>query len=194
MHISKQKLSKFWRLFQQACADNLPRTATTADKDAYRHRIIEEATGQPSLRDVNPSDFERLMQRLSAETDDHHARLYWHTCTERRYVYLIGAQLTQISCITGEGHPWQYAKGILKQAHWPDDFNDITADMQRSVFQMLDTHRRRLLRRAGWRGAKFSQPLNFNNRRTYYYDNGVLVYRDDIPIDSVHTQEVLCSR
>jgi len=190
MQLSKPKLSKFWRLFADAASENLPSNATTKDKDAYRHRLIQEVTGQPSLKNVTTCEFERLMQRLAAETENYDARVYWQTCQERKYVYLIGIMLSQISSITRDSHTWSYIKGVLRQAHWPEDWRDISADMDRSVFQMLDTHRRRLLRQAGWRGAIHGEPLNFCASRTYYLAaNNRLVYRDDLPVDAINDAE-----
>jgi hypothetical protein len=182
MILPKSYLAKFWPLFATACRENLPLDADKASKDIYRLKLIMEATGCASLRLVRRDQFERLMQRVAAETEDYDAQMHWSTCDERRYLHLIGAQLNQLGQITGNPCAWSYVRGVLAQAHWPDDWRDISADMMFDVFRMLDTHRRRLLRKHGWCGARSKQPLGFLAARYYFYEGASLLYRDDMPI------------
>lgn len=182
MLLSKAHTNKFWKLFQEACQESLPTGCDKATKDAWRKKLIFDSTGQTSLTRVRPGQqYERLMAATADMTDNWSERLYWSTCQERKYLHLIGACVTQIGQITQETHAWSYVKGVLKQANWPDDWQDVSSEMLHSVFMMLDTHRRRLLDRAGWAGAKHGQPLGFKPERTYIHTSTGLVYRDDLP-------------
>ncbi len=170
MKLSPAQTSKFWPLFAEACRENLPLGCDKETKDAFRRKLIFDSTGESSLTKVLPGrQFERLMSATAALTDNWQERVYWCTAKERKFVHLIGICTVQIGQIANEPHAWQYVKGVLNQAHWPSSWEDISADMLSSVFQMLDTHRRRLLDRAGWMGSEWGQPLKFHPDRTYFY-------------------------
>ncbi|MCK9185790.1 MAG: hypothetical protein M0P69_21620 [Bacteroidales bacterium] len=183
MLLSKAHTSKFWRLFQDACQESLPIGCDKEVKDAFRKKIIFDSTGQTSLTRVRPGQqYELLMAATAEMSDNYDARVYWSTCQERKFIHLIGACTTQIGQIAQEPHAWSYVKGVLQQAHWPDDWQDVSSEMLHSVFMMLDTHRRRLLQRTGWAGAKHDQPLGFKPERTYIHTPaGLIIYRDDLP-------------
>lgn len=194
MKLSKPQQAKFWKLFAEAVAENFPGGCDKSTKDAFRYKIIKESTDKDSLTIVGTGrDYERLMAATASMTENWEERLYWCMADERKYKHMIGVCLVQINHITGEQYAWDYVRGTLNQAHWPEDWQDISADMLHSVFKMLDTHRRRLLRRANWQGSRHDQPIGFNPQRTYYYHAGDLLYRDDLPVTAVGTttQEVL---
>lgn len=183
MKLSTPQLNKFWRLFQEALKESLPPGADKETRDAFRRKIIADSTGHNSLTKVRPGkDYELLMAATAAMTDNWESRLYWDTTLERKYIHLVGICLVQIGQISNETHAWDYVRGTLRQANWPDDWQDLSADMLSSVFMMLDTHRRRLLERAGWLGSKYGQPLKFDDTLTYVHTSSGLGYRDDAPI------------
>jgi len=130
------------------------------------------------------------MEATADLSEDWEAKLYWVTAQERKFLHLIGVCVVQIGQIANEPHAWQYVKGTLHQAHWPEDWMDVSSDMLHTVFQMLDTHRRRLLHRAEWQGSKFDQPLGFHPNRTYFYNaQQRLLHREDIPVTPVKPQK-----
>lgn len=183
MKLSKAQQYKFWPLFKEAVTENLPIGCDKATQDAFRYKLIFDSTGKDSLTHVAPGrEYERLMAATAEMTNNWEARLYWCTAMERKFKHIIGICVTQIGQITSEPHAWNYVKGVLNQAHWPDDWQDISADMLHDVFKMLDTHRRRLLKRANWQGAKHSQPLGFHPTYTYIHTSDGLLYRDDLPV------------
>lgn len=183
MKLSTPQLNKFWRLFQEAIKECLPPGADKEARDGFRRKLIADSTGHNSLTTVRPGkDYELLMAATAAMTDNWQERLYWDTTLERKFVYLIGVCVVQIGQIAQEPHAWNYVRGTLHQAQWPDDWQDLSSNMLASVFMMLDTHRRRLLDRAGWQGSKYGQPLGFNDLRSYVHTSSGLGYRDDTPV------------
>ncbi|MDA3923110.1 MAG: hypothetical protein PF904_00230 [Kiritimatiellae bacterium] len=183
MKLSKAQQYKFWSLFKEAVQEALPADASKAEIDAFRYKLIEDATGKTSLTLVSKcKEYDLLMAATAFCTENDQEKLYWCTTSERRFLHLIGTGLTQIGQIAKEPHAWDYVKGILHQAHWPDTWKDISDEMLHTVFKMLDTHRRRLLWKNGWRGSKHGQPLGFTITRTYFHTVSGLHYRDDLPI------------
>lgn len=191
MKLSTSQCNKFWRLFQEALKECLPPGADKAARDGFRRKIIFDSTGHDSLTKVRPGkDYELLMAATAALTDNWQERLYWDTALERKFVHLIGICVVQIGQIAQEPHSWNYVRGTLHQAHWPENWQDLSADMLSTVFQMLDTHRCRLLDRAGWMGAKHGQPLGFNELRSYIYTPSGLKYNDDISLAAAMPEAV----
>jgi hypothetical protein len=59
---------------------------------------------------------------------------------------------------------------------------DIPDGLLFATFEMMDTHRRRLLKRDhGWTGERNGQPLGFNPDRTYIRRGLMVDYYDPIP-------------
>ena len=102
-----------------------------------------------SINAVKPgADFGRLMLEAAIIADDYAAVAKWSMDVANRWRHLIGEQLRRIGEITGEGKPWAYACGIFKHLGLPASWEDIPEDRLADVFKMLDTHRRRLIRKA----------------------------------------------
>ena len=80
--------------------------------------------------------------------DDYAAVAKWSMDGANRWRHLIGEQLRRIGEITGEAKPWAYTCGIFKHLGLPASWEDIPEDRLADVFKMLDTHRRRLIRKA----------------------------------------------
>jgi len=78
--------------------------------------------------------------------------------TANRWRHLIGEQLLMLTEITGEDKSWEYVRGILKSQCLPESWEDIPEDRLREVFMMLDTHRRRLLKKSGRAGSLSFKP------------------------------------
>jgi hypothetical protein len=127
MKLSKAQQYKFWSLFKEAVQEALPADASKAEIDAFRYKLIEDATGKTSLTLVSKcKEYDLLMAATAFCTENDQEKLYWCTTSERRFLHLIGTGLTQIGQIAKEPHAWDYVKGILHQAHWPDTWKCYT--------------------------------------------------------------------
>ncbi len=67
---------------------------------------------------------------------------------------------------------WLYIAQVTHHAFGRYTWEDIREDDFEKVFMMLDTHRRRLLKRAGWRGGRQypNEPLGFEFGRRFGRD------------------------
>ena len=182
MLLTKPQQAAFWRLWQRALTECLPQ-ATTAQATALRRDTISRVCGVDSLRLVHPTrHYAALMCEIAQMANDYQAAAYWVQDKERRTAHQVVACARQIGEIVQSPRGWDYCRGVFKQANLPESWEDVTANALSGVFMMLDTHRRRLLRRAGWRGAHHGQPLSYNQSRVYYYDDeGCLQYYDPTP-------------
>lgn len=154
-HLSQKQLSLFWKLFARAWA----RHAYLAEihqndntiKAMWRHHLIYKATDgkTDSIKKVRNADYEALMLALSIEADLESEIGYWTSCIERRYRHLIQQILRECAKLDGSiKYNWDYVRSTYKQSGLlPASMDDAPADTLRKVFQMLDSHRRRLDRR-----------------------------------------------
>jgi hypothetical protein len=158
------QMAKFWRLWARAEAEGLPPSATRKERDDLRHKVILEATGQTSLKLVGRTqDFERLMLSVSEMAGDYQEASYWCVGSERRLAHMVAECARQIGEIAGVPHGWEYCRSTLHQAGLPESWLDLPSSLLCSTFEMLDTHRRRLLKRDWkWSGSADGQPLGFD--------------------------------
>lgn len=152
MITDKQKRA-FWLQFAAACR-NLG--ITSEEKDAYRLAVLEESAGVQHLSDVNStSGFEAVMQRLAADAGDWARAASFTIGNARRIGAMVADCARQVFELTGNttGDAATYAQGILHRAGlhragavagdaWYLDYAEATPI---KVFQMLDSHRRRLI-------------------------------------------------
>lgn len=157
----KQRVA-FFKVFQQACDRQC---IPPGEREAWRHEIVREACGVPSLKAVGSgADFDRLMAHVSRLAESHGEAMRWGTAEGRRLAAMAEAcarQCFEIAqaipalaerCAPG---PVAYLRGTMAQAGWRDALYaadgewwlDLDAVRLGKLFQMLDTHRRRLLRR-----------------------------------------------
>ena len=138
--------------------------------DEYRHAVMREEVGAAHTSDVDPGDgYDRVMYRLAVDGGDWSAASRVATGEERRMAALVESCARQVVELKAcEESPFDkpadalaYVVGCLRQAGMlvgqgpePSEWwMDISGSMAFSVFRMLDTHRRRLLRRLGWDGT-----------------------------------------
>ena len=157
----KQRIA-FFRLFTRACERQ---GVAPGEREAWRHALIREVCGVGSLRAVGSgADCDRLMAAVARLAEDHGAAMRWGTAEGRRLAAMAEAcarQCFEIAqaipalaerCAPG---PVAYLRGVMAQAGWRDALHaedgewwmDLDAVRLGKLFQMLDTHRRRLLRR-----------------------------------------------
>ena len=129
----------FFRLFQKACE---VRGIPPSEREAYRHRLIAHACpiSGGSLRNVGAGeDFDRLMRLVAREAQSVEAAGHFATAEARRLAKLCEALVWQI---------WQIDCGLPEALKGDGWWLDLPLPHAQKLMMMLDTHRRRLLKRA----------------------------------------------
>ncbi len=179
MLLTSKQTSSFWRLWARAEVEQLPSNTSRQDRDAFRHAVLRRVCGVDSLRLVRNSGFDRLMLEVASLAGDYVAMGYWCVASERRTAFMIRECARQIGELANQPHGWEYCRGVFSQAALPSSWMDIPDHLLMSVFQMLDTHRRRVLKRDyGWTGERNNQPLGFCPSRAYRILDGRAEYDD----------------
>ncbi len=154
----------FFKLFTRACdVQSIP----AHQKEDYRHSLIEKAvpTSRGSLKAIKSgAEFDSLMLALAHEAQDFDAAQKYVVAEGNRLAKMTEALVWQIWQIENgltreKNHSTaltapEYISGILRQAHFPSSpyltaegwWLDCTIPHLQKLIQMLDTHRRRLLR------------------------------------------------
>ena len=147
--------------------------------DAYRKRVMKEVCNVTSTKQLNRTgDFDAIMTRFAEDAADYQSACHYAVGSGRRLAVLIAAvceQVMQLKCLeTAEtGAPAtttpaeDYLRTILNRSGnlrsnqaggW---WLDLADSNLQSVFAMLDTHRRRLIRRLN-QSTSSAVPLSFN--------------------------------
>lgn len=159
----------FFGLFARAC--EAQGIYGEQARNAFRHELIARLLpiSGGSLRNVGKGrDFDKLMAELARLAQSTEAAGHFATAEGRRWAYFIEAAARQVCELAasyplsansypltaGFSAPIGYVMGILKQAKWHfalalrggEWWLDLTQVHEEKLFQMLDTHRRRLLR------------------------------------------------
>ena len=162
--------------FRAACA---AARALGEPLEAYRKRVMKEVCNATSMKQLNRThDFDAVMARFTEDGADYQAACHYAVGAERRLAVLIGAVFEQVMQLksleatatgaTATTTPAQdYLRTILNRSGnlrsnqdggWWLDLSDTNLQ---SVFAMLDTHRRRLIRRLN-HSTTSSVPLAFS--------------------------------
>lgn len=181
--LSPKQQAMFWALWARAEREELPIAATPKERDTARRGVMFRACGKISLKDVTPTgDFDRLMFAVATLAGDYEGMGYWCNASERRTAHLIRECARQIGEIAGAPKGWEYCQKVFAQAGLPASWMDIPDGLLFATFQMMDTHRRRLLKRDhGWRGELSGQPLGFMPDRIYIRSGLTVHYYDPLP-------------
>lgn len=147
--------------------------------DAYRKRVMKEVCNATSIKQLNrTSDFDAIMTRFAEDAADYQSACHFAVGSGRRLAVLIGAVCEQVmqlksleaaatGAIVTTKPAEDYLRSILNRSGnlrndtaggWWLDLAD--PDLQ-SVFAMLDTHRRRLIRRLN-QSTSSIVPLSFS--------------------------------
>lgn len=191
--ITERQAAAFWRLLGAAA-----RHQAVPDREAYRKRILREELGVEHMSEIGrTNDYDRIMHRLALEAEDWDALAHYGVAGDRRMAALVSdcaTQVLQLTCAdptvsSGIG----YVNGILAQARLApvrvvdaDDYwLDISPDDLRVLLQILDSHRRRLLKRLGW-----TDHLSYaHGRRGHRTSSGALDYTDPpCPLPAFHVR------
>lgn len=153
--------------------------------DTYRKRVMKEVCNATSIKQLNrTNDFDAVMTRFTEDGADYQAACHYAVGAERRLAVLIGAvceQVMQLKSLeatatgaTATTTPAEdYLRTILNRSGslrpnqdggW---WLDLTDSHLQAVFAMLDTHRRRLIRRLN-QSTSSSVPLAFSMDIGYF--------------------------
>lgn len=155
--ITDKQRVRFFRLFRKAwlayCAGTGGQANSLSAADKFRHETIAEALGDPAKNSLTKvhrvDDFDAVMLALAIVANDDGEIAYWSTAVERRWRHAIRTKLVELSNAAGHLFDWRYARGIMDHMRLAENFDDVPASQLRAVFQALDTHLRRVKRRAG---------------------------------------------
>lgn len=178
--ITKAQAAAFWRMFAAACrAQGLP----AAEREPYRKRIMKEECGVEHLAEVDRTrGYDALMRRVNEDAGAYDYAAKFVGGDGVRMVHLVercANQLMQLACRPVD-EAYSYVGGILRHAGIFQEEDgaryllDIPVRDAQAVFQMLDTHRRRLIRR---QGQGKDCPLAFDAGASYSIDVNGTVHR-----------------
>ncbi|MBQ8113716.1 MAG: hypothetical protein IJ146_10990 [Kiritimatiellae bacterium] len=153
--------------------------------DAYRKRVMKEVCNVTSIKQLNrTSDFDAVMTRFAEDADDYQSACHFAVGSGRRLAVLIGAVCEQVmqlksletaetGAIASATPAEDYLRSILNRSgNLRNDtaggwWLDLTDTNLQAVFAMLDTHRRRLIRRIN-QSTSSSVPLSFSMDIGYF--------------------------
>ena len=155
--ITPRQRMAFFRAHHAACI-NLG-LSTSEEREEYRKRVMREEAGREHLADLGrTSEFDKVMKRLAADAGDYETACRFAVGDGARKAALIRiccAQVLQLKgCHAGSSDGLDYLAGIIEQARVPcgrdlvdnSFWMDVAPDNLPTLFHILDTHRRRLLR------------------------------------------------
>ena len=168
--LTTKQAALFWR-----CLAAAAECQAVPDREAYRKRILREELGVEHLRDVDRTEgFDRLMLRLAQDAENWHGLAYYSVAGERRLADLVADCATQVLDLSAQDavFPLAYIGGVLKQSAMSpirtvgeDYWLDLAPDDLARLLQILDTHRRRLLKR-----THYDQNLAYVHGRRWIVD------------------------
>lgn len=127
------------------------------DKAAYRHAAVLAEAGCTSIKEIRTkSDYDRIMARLWTDAGQVEKACHYMLNEERslaRTVQVLAKQVMQLTRCEDD-LAWNYLSGILAQSkisYGRNDLSgsywmDLTSAQLRIILQILDTHRRRLIK------------------------------------------------
>ena len=198
--LTKPQIAAYFR------AANAAARALGEPLDAYRKRVMKEVCNATSLKQLNrTNDFDAVMTRFAEDAADYQSACHYAVGSGRRLAVLIGAvceQVMQLKClettatgtVTTTTPAEDYLRTILNRSGnlrsnqaggW---WLDLTDTNLQSVFAMLDTHRRRLIRRLN-HSTSGSVPLAFSMDIGYFL-MGTRLATYDLPSPITRTVRV----
>ena len=163
----------FWEAHKAACIEL--ELSTSEERESYRKLVMREECGKVHLAALNRTgDYDRVMERFAKDAGDWQTAAKFAVADEARQAALIRiccAQVMQLKgCEAGTETGAAYLAGIVEQARIPcgrdvrdaSFWMDVAPRSLATLFRILDTHRRRLLRRVGP-----NAPLSFDANAIY---------------------------
>ena len=132
---------------------------TPEEREAYRKTVMHEECGKEHLAQLSRTkDFDACMRRFAADAGNFEEAARFAIADDARKAAILRiccAQVLQLKgCVAGTTEAADYLAGIVEQARVPcgrdvrdsSFWMDCAPDNIMTLFQILDTHRRRLLR------------------------------------------------
>ena len=165
--------------FRAACA---AARALGEPLDTYRKRVMKEVCNATSIKQLNrTNDFDAVMTRFAEDAADYQSACHFAVGSGRRIAVLIATVCEQVmqlksleTTATTTTPAEDYLRTILNRSGnlrsnqdggWWLDLSDTNLQ---AVFAMLDTHRRRLIRRLN-QSTSSSVPLSFIMDIGYFF-------------------------
>ena len=155
----------FWRAFGVACSSQ--GLASKDEREAYRKTAMREELGVEHMSQVDTGKgYDRLMARILSDAGDYEGAAKYLINDAKKIARCVEDCADQIADLTGNiTDALSYIAGVLRQSNlgpvrveqnpcegYDDFWMDIPEDNLRTIFQILDTQRRRLLKRANYTG------------------------------------------
>ena len=149
--LTKPQLAAYWRAASAAA------WKVGEPLEEYRKRVMSEECGVSSVKALNRTgDFDKVMARFAVDAGDYEAAGRYATADARRIAVLVSICCAQVMQLKGEPEgstaAADYLAGIVRQAQLEcgtrngSFWLDCPPTSILHLFQMLDTHRRRMLR------------------------------------------------
>ena len=194
--LTKPQIAAYFR------AANAAARALGEPLDAYRKRVMKEVCNVTSIKQLNrTSDFDAVMTRFAEDADDYQSACHFAVGSGRRLAVLVGAvceQVMQLKCLADGTSSTttveDYLRSILNRSGnlRPNQAGgwwlDLAETHLQAVFAMLDTHRRRLIRRLN-QSTSSSVPLSFSMGIGYVL-MGTHLATYDLPTPIIHAVRV----
>lgn len=148
---SSGQRARYFQLVQSAYEKESERLCDDiAPLNTWRRQVNLSATDFYSIKEMNQTtDFDKVMLELAIIAED----CYWisrlSSAAERRITWVIKEQfIPDLEFLEKQPISWDYIKGICNRANIPNRLEDCPAELLIKVLQMVDTHIRRLAKRA----------------------------------------------
>ena len=153
--MTAKQTSLYWRTFSAACVSM--GIQGKAEREEYRHRVLREEAGVTSTKQVGTTTaFDAVMARMASDAGDWQGALKYGAGSSYRMAVMVQICLAQVMQLKGlpdgSAAARDYLNGVLEQSHIapgkPGEsfWLDLGPAALLRVFQILDTHRRRLIR------------------------------------------------
>ena len=152
--LTRLQIAAYWRAATAAARE------AGVPVDEYRKRVMREECGVDSVKQLSRThDFDAVMRRFAEDVGDYAMASKFAVADVHRMAHLVSAVCAQVmqlkGCPAGTTAARDYLAGVIGQARVqcvgdprdPGYWQDVAPDALRALFAMLDTHRRRLLRR-----------------------------------------------
>lgn len=151
------------------------------DRRSYRRLVVRELAGCGSIKDVrNAEAYDAVMARLWSDAEDYEKASHYRINQERKLAYVIRVLATQLMQLKGgaEAVAQAYIGGILEQSRISHGrslsdgtyWMDVAPSQLSTLVAILDTERRRILRRHG-----ATNLMSFTDKVRYEIDGPVLI-------------------
>jgi len=143
----RQLVDEAWRVH---CEQNELNVFDRAAKDEWRRKINVDTTGCYSTKEMNCSKhFDAVMMELAIIAGNDYWMNKLSLSESRRYRHNIKWFLYDIEYLEKRELTWAYIQSIAEQAKYTTSLKDCPVEHLANIMMMLDTHIRRLAKKAG---------------------------------------------